>query len=199
MRFRGVDWSNDHLALLTEARWSDRRIALLALNPSITRRQAAVTLYEGSSQDRYHSPGRPMLTQNASGHEVLELTPDGNAIYFASPGATPKGEQPFVATMPIIGGQETILFRSSDPYFADPIALLADNKLLVRRESVTDPPNYFAVPIERPSHRRRHRLPPAHQIPQPLRRHQAPHPPAHPLQAPRRRRALRLPLAPRRL
>ena len=96
-------------------------------------------------------PAAPCSRTNASGHEVLELTPDGNAIYFVSPGASPKGEQPFVATMPIIGGHETILFRSSDPYFTDPIALLADNKLLVRRESVTDPPNYFAVPLSGPA------------------------------------------------
>jgi dipeptidyl aminopeptidase/acylaminoacyl peptidase len=144
MRFRGVDWCNDRLALLTEARFRDRHVAMLALNPS-TPGATPVTLYEGSSQDRYHSPGRPLLTTNASGHEVLQLTPDGSAIYFVSPGASPKGEQPFVATLPIAGGLETILFRSSDPYFTDPIALLANNKLLIRRESVTDPPNYFAV------------------------------------------------------
>jgi hypothetical protein len=136
MRFRGVDWSSDHLAVLTEARWRDRHMALLALNPS-SPGATPTTLYEGSSQDRYHSPGRPMLTQNAAGHEVLELTPDGSAIYFESPGATPKGEQPFVATMPITGGHETILFRSADPYFADPVGLLKNGKVLVRRESVT--------------------------------------------------------------
>jgi dipeptidyl aminopeptidase/acylaminoacyl peptidase len=154
MRLRGVDWSSDHLALVTEARWSDRRTALLALNPS-SPGSKPTTLYEGSSQDRYHSPGRPLLTTNASGHEVLTLTPDGSAIYFISPGASPKGEQPFVATLPITGGpngfQETILFRSSDPFFTDPIDLLANNKLLVRRESVTDPPNYFAVPLSGPA------------------------------------------------
>jgi dipeptidyl aminopeptidase/acylaminoacyl peptidase len=150
MRFRGVDWGDDHLALLSEARWSDRHIILLALNPSSPDAKPA-TLYEGSSQDRYHSPGRPLLTTNASGHEVLELTPDGNAIYFTSPGATPKGEQPFLATLPTTGGSETILFRSSDPYFTDPIALLANDRLLVRRESVTDPPNYFAVSLNNPT------------------------------------------------
>jgi dipeptidyl aminopeptidase/acylaminoacyl peptidase len=156
MRFRGVDWGTDQLALLTESRWSDRHIALLALNPSTPPDSSGkpakpITLYEGSSQDRYHSPGRPLLTTNAAGHEVLELTPDGSAIYFVSPGATPKGEQPFLATLPITGGPETILFRSSDPYFTDPIALLANNKLLVRRESVTDPPNYFAVALGSPA------------------------------------------------
>ena len=150
MRFRGVDWSSDHLALLTEARFRDRHIELLAINPS-TPASTPVTLYQGSSQDLYHSPGRPLLTTNASGHDVLTLTPDASAIYFVSPGATPKGEQPFLATLPITGGEETILFRSSDPYFTDPIALLANNQLLVRRESATDPPNYFAVSLNNPA------------------------------------------------
>jgi dipeptidyl aminopeptidase/acylaminoacyl peptidase len=144
MRFRGLDWGNDHLAVLTEARWRDRRTALLALDPSAPGSKPT-TLYEGSSQDRYHSPGRPMLAMNAAGFEVLQFTPDGNAIYFESPGATPHGEQPFAATMPVHGGEETILFRSADPYFADPMGLLKDGRVLVRRESVTESPNYFAV------------------------------------------------------
>ncbi len=144
MRLRGVHWGTDHLAVVTEARWKDRRTAMLAVDPAAAGAKP-VTLYEGSTQDRYHSPGTPMLGQNASGHPVLQLTPDGKAIYFTSPGATPAGDTPFLATMPVTGGAETILFRSADPYYAMPAGLLADGKLLITRESIREAPNYFAV------------------------------------------------------
>ena len=100
MRFRGVEWGNDHLALATEWRWSDRKIAMVAFDPS-ARLAKATTLYEGSSQDRYHSPGEPVSTLNANGRPVLQLTPDGKGIYFFSPGATPEGDLPFVGVMPV--------------------------------------------------------------------------------------------------
>jgi hypothetical protein len=60
MRFHGVEWGNGHLALATEGRWSDRRIAMVTFDPSAPVPKAT-TLYEGSSQDRYHSPGQPAL------------------------------------------------------------------------------------------------------------------------------------------
>ena len=76
-------------------------------------------LYQGSSQDRYHSPGEPVEI-SIGGKRVLALTPDGSAIYFFSPGASRTGDKPFVATMPVTGGDEKILWRSADPYYADP-------------------------------------------------------------------------------
>ena len=146
MRFRGVEWGTDHLALATEARWSDRRIAMLAFDPATPGAQPT-TLYEGSSQDRYHSPGRPATRVNASGHAVLDLTSDGKSIYFISPGATPAGDKPFLATMPVTGGEENILFHSEDPVYSEPIAVLPGDKLLLRRESQTESPNLFTVPL----------------------------------------------------
>lgn len=148
MRFRGVEWGNDHLAIANEDRWQDRHTTMLAFDPASATAGAqakTTTLYEGSSQDRYHSPGRPMSAPNAQGFPVLKLTDDGSAIFFTSPGASPRGDHPFVAIMPVAGGKETILFRSKDPYFAEPVALLSGTQVLVRRESATEPPNYFVA------------------------------------------------------
>ena len=151
MRYRGVDWGNDHLAIVDEARWSDRRMELLAFDPSSAAQShtaRTTTLYEGSSQDRYHSPGQPMTAPNASGYPVLRLTADGKAIFFNSPGATPGGDRPFVATMPVTGGRETVLFRSEDPFYTEPVAVLSDKQVLVRQESATVPPNYFVAALQ---------------------------------------------------
>src|ERR1700677_336355 len=143
---RGIEWGNEHLALVSMSRFSDRKQLTVAIDPSSPGK--AVTIFSGSSQDRYHQPGSPVTELNAGGHSVLKLTKDGQGAYFISPGASPKGDLPFIAVMPLTGGeasQEKILFRSADPYYDDPIALLSDNKVLIRRESQTQSPNYFAA------------------------------------------------------
>jgi dipeptidyl aminopeptidase/acylaminoacyl peptidase len=142
----GVHWGTDHLALVSVSRFSDRKTMMLSFDPSASPAKTSV-IYEGSSQDRYHSPGEPLEAPNAAGKRVLQLTADGSAIYFSSPGASPAGDMPFIATMPIAGGKETILFRSAAPYFSEPVSLLPGGKLLVRRESQTDSPNYFAATL----------------------------------------------------
>jgi dipeptidyl aminopeptidase/acylaminoacyl peptidase len=146
MRFRGVEWGNDHLALVTETRWSDRKILMATFDPSAPGVKAK-TLYEGSSQDRYHSPGRPVTTIDAKGEPILRLTSDASGIYFFSPGATPGGDLPFVGVMPIGGGEEKVLWRSPNHVFADPEALISNDKVLVREESETMPPNYFIATL----------------------------------------------------
>ncbi len=141
---RGIEWGNDHLAIVSVARFSDRKSMMLAFDPSTGNTK---TLYSGSSQDRYHSPGRPMTATSANGQQLLKLTADGKGVYFVSPGASAKGDQPFVAVMPVGGGEEKILFRSADPYYDEPVALLSDSAVLIRRESQTMSPNYFAASL----------------------------------------------------
>jgi len=146
---RGLEWGNDHLALVTMSRFSDRKQMIVAIDPSSPGN--AITLYSGSSQDRYHQPGSPMTEINANGHPVLKLTSNSQGVYFTSPGASPKGDQPFIAVMPLTGadaGKENILFRSADPYFDEPVGLLAEDKVLIRRESQTQSPNYFAAALD---------------------------------------------------
>ncbi len=146
MRLRSIDWGTDHLAIATQSRFSDRQIVLQAFDPST---KATTTLYEGSSQDRYHSPGRPLMRVNAAGFEVLDVTDDGSGIYFAGPGASQTGDKPFFALMPSTGGEERKLWQSDDPYFAEPIARVPrTDALLIRRESQTEQPNYFVLSLK---------------------------------------------------
>ncbi len=143
----GIHWGTDHFAIVQVSRFSDRSTMMLAFDPSTPNGKMTV-LYKGSSQDRYRSPGEPASVPNAAGKRVLAMTPDGSGIYFFSQGASRGGDKPFVATMPVAGGEETILWRSADPYYAAAEALLDGNQLLVRRESVTDAPNYMSVALD---------------------------------------------------
>jgi dipeptidyl aminopeptidase/acylaminoacyl peptidase len=145
LRFGGVEWGNEHLAVVTERRWKDRKMILLAIDPA---NASATKLYEGSLQDRYHDPGRPALTTNARGSRVLQTTADGQGIYFMGSGASPKGDMPFVAVMPVREGAagEKHIWQSAPPFFEAPAALLPAGdgvEVLTRRESVEQNPNYF--------------------------------------------------------
>ena len=143
---RAIEWGNDHLAIVSESRFSDRKSLLVAFDPS-TPGSGLKTLYAGSSQERYKNPGRPLTIENSSGKRVLQLTGDGQGVYFVSQGASPTGDKPFIAVMPLGGGAEKILFRSADPYYDEPVALLPGDKVLIRRESQTLSPNYFAASL----------------------------------------------------
>jgi dipeptidyl aminopeptidase/acylaminoacyl peptidase len=146
LRLRGVEWGNGHLAVATESRWSDRKLILLSFDPERPG-GAHVTLYEGSSQDRYHSPGRPVTAPNTSGHPVLSLADGGNGIYFFSPGASEQGDLPFVGVMPVGGGAERIVWRSANETYQEPVSLLADDQVLIREESASVPPNYYVAAL----------------------------------------------------
>jgi dipeptidyl aminopeptidase/acylaminoacyl peptidase len=144
MRCAGVEWGSDHLALVNEREFSRRRRVIAAVDPSATEPHLT-TLYEGSSENRYHDPGRPVLHENASGHLVLDRTADGAGIYFTSPGASPEGDRPFVAVMNASTGKENQIWRSAAPYYEVPATVIDGAKgiLLIRRESQDQPPNYF--------------------------------------------------------
>lgn len=146
LRFRSIAWGNDHLALITEGRWKDRKMILAALDPATGK---LTQLYQGSMQDRYNDPGRPMLERNARGHLVLQTTPGQQGIYFSGQGASPKGDAPFVAIMPLSAGEnpsERRIWQSQSPFFEVANAVVesgAGTEILARRESVVQSPNYF--------------------------------------------------------
>jgi dipeptidyl aminopeptidase/acylaminoacyl peptidase len=146
LRFESIAWGSEHLAVVSESRWKDRKRILAALDPATAK---LTQLYQGSMQDRYNDPGRAMLERNAQGHVVLQTTPDQQGIYFSGRGTSPKGDAPFVAVMPLNSGEnakETRLWQSQAPFFELPTAVVesgAGIQILARRESVEQSPNYF--------------------------------------------------------
>lgn len=144
MRFAGIEWGNEHLALVNEREFAHRRRLIAAIDPSASDAKL-VKLYEGSSENRYQDPGRPVLKENSAGYRVLNTTADGAGIYFSSPGASPEGDRPFVAVMNTTTGKEEQIWRSAAPYYevAGTVIDGARGVLLIRRESQEQPPNYF--------------------------------------------------------
>ena len=142
-RFRRVVWGNDHLALVEERRWKDRKRVILAVAPSAL--GAPVKLFEGSSEDRYHDPGEPLEETNPAGKPVLQTTLDGKGIYLKGEGASPEGDKPFLSVMGVANGETKRIWQSAAPYFDIAQAVLdpSADAILIRRESQEKNPNYF--------------------------------------------------------
>jgi dipeptidyl aminopeptidase/acylaminoacyl peptidase len=147
VRYRSVAWGNDHLALLEELRWKDRKRIILAVAPSTP--AAPVKLFEGSFEDRYHDPGQPLEENNSAGKPVIQMTSDGKGIYFKGEGASAEGDKPFLAVMNSANGDSKRLWQSAAPYFESAGAVLdpAAGTILMRRESQEKSPNYFIQKI----------------------------------------------------
>ena len=147
LRFAGLNWGTDKLALVEGYRWADRHQTTWQLNPS-TPAAPLTVLFEGSSQDTYKDPGTPYEHRNAQGKYVL-LTggPAGQSIYLTGNGASPEGDRPFVDELDLTTKKTIRWWRSEAPAYEIPVAILnasgKQRQLLTRRESLTQAPNYY--------------------------------------------------------
>ncbi|HSK12545.1 MAG TPA: hypothetical protein VK907_04970, partial [Phnomibacter sp.] len=142
MRYRGIVWGNDGLALLNEGSTRQQRIKVHRLNPSTG---ATELLIDRSTNDRYNDPGSPVMTRNAYNRMVLQTINNGTALLMEGEGASPKGDLPFLAVFDLAKKQNEIIWRCEEPYYESITDVIdADKRILItRRESVTDVPNYY--------------------------------------------------------
>lgn len=148
-RFRGISWARADLAIAREGSSRERTARVWVMDPS--GRAAPRLLWERSSEDRYADPGNFLMTVNARGRPVLRLTADGRSAFLAGAGASPEGDQPFLDRIDLGTGRTQRLFRSAAPHYETVVDLLDDRgqRVLTRRESVDEPPNYFARDLVR--------------------------------------------------
>ncbi|MDB5312553.1 MAG: ptpA 2 [Gemmataceae bacterium] len=147
-RFAGLDFFPTDNRMLVRDYDRDRKWARTFVAPTTALfGPEPRLLFERSTQDRYGDPGTPLLRTLASGHRVLRTTGDvgGDTIWLSGPGASPKGDRPFLDKFDVKTGKAVRVFHCDEGQYEDVVAVLnqAGTKLLIRRESPTDPPNYF--------------------------------------------------------
>jgi dipeptidyl aminopeptidase/acylaminoacyl peptidase len=142
-RYRGIQWARGDLALLTESNSKARMARTWIVRPDGG--AAPTLLWERSTEDRYADPGQFVTSVNAAGRAVLHLSADGKAAFLSGAGASPDGDRPFLRRIDLASKRSTELFRSEAPYYEEVVALLDQNgtRLLTRRESKTEPANYW--------------------------------------------------------
>ncbi len=97
-------------------------------------------IFDRSVQDRYNDPGSPVSKRMKNGRSALWV--DGDSIYLSGSGATPKGDRPRLDRLNLQSMEKENLFTSSEDKY-ESASMLNDGKLLVRRESTTEPGNYY--------------------------------------------------------
>ncbi len=150
-RIRDVTWGNENTALVDEYWWKNRHTRTWIVNPSTS--GSARKLFDRSSEDRYGDPGRFVTARGPQGTEVLLTTSGGKTAYLTGLGASPDGDRPFLDRIDLATGKTTRLWRSQAPYYEQVVELLdADGRRIVtRRESVKEVPNYFLRELNRKS------------------------------------------------
>ena len=143
MRYGGIQWANGELALVHERWWKTRKIRTWRIRPAQPGNPEL--LFDRSSEDRYNAPGSPVTKRNPRGMQVLRLTNGGKSFYLFGEGASPEGDRPFVDRFDLGTKKAERLWRSEGQQFEMPVDLLDDEgrRLLTRRESPADPPNFY--------------------------------------------------------
>jgi dipeptidyl aminopeptidase/acylaminoacyl peptidase len=95
-------------------------------------------IWERNNQDRYKDPGTPLSSPRGILH-------DGDHIFLTGLGSSPTGDHPFLDRFNLTTLKTEHLFRCDDDHYETVEAILdpQGNKFLTRRESPTEPPNYF--------------------------------------------------------
>jgi dipeptidyl aminopeptidase/acylaminoacyl peptidase len=142
-RFTDVTWvERDGLALVREYDRNRRWERTFLLNTNHTGDKPRL-VWDLSIHDRYGDPGSPVLRTLPGGHHVL-LQHRGS-IYLTGAGASPQGDRPFLDELDLQTLKTRRLFRCPEKSYESVVALLTDDgaRLLTRRESPSEPPNYF--------------------------------------------------------
>jgi len=144
LRLGDIEWGTDDLALVSEWWWKTRRTRTHRVRPGDPD-VAPELLFDRSFEDRYNDPGSPLQEVSDRGRRVLQTGPDGGSLYLVGEGASPEGDRPFLDVFDLESKESRRLFRSEAPYYERPVAVLDDRgpRVLTRRESVDQPPNYF--------------------------------------------------------
>ena len=144
LRYAGILWGDDDVALVRESWWATRKSRLYSINPAKADAEPAI-IFDRSMEDRYGDPGYPLLRRTAQGTSVLHMHADARAIYLVGTGASPEGNRPFLRRLDLESGNQEELFRSEAPHYERPVTLVGPDGtlLLTERETTTEPPNYF--------------------------------------------------------
>ena len=138
-RYGGAQWTADGRGLVREGWFKNRRTRTWLLSAAAPR-----MVFDRSSEDRYNDPGF-FLTRPTPFGSVVQLTADGSSAWLTGDGASPQGDRPFLDQIALNTGTITRRWRSEAPFYEEVVTLLdgTGGRVLTRRESVDDPPNYM--------------------------------------------------------
>jgi dipeptidyl aminopeptidase/acylaminoacyl peptidase len=146
-RYSGISWLEDPARALVSEFDRDRRWTRTWLYNLNAMNDEPRLVWDRSVNDRYNAPGSPVTRRTDSGRSVVLI--HNNAIYLTGPGATPEGDRPFLDRMDLATFETKRLWVCEGEEHESVVDVLADDarRILTRRESPVDPPNYFTADL----------------------------------------------------
>ncbi len=146
-RFYGIDWSENCDELIFSEYDRDklwRRKWFFKIgdeNPKL--------IFDLSVRDRYNSPGELVKKTTINGEYVF-IKNENNVYFINNSGATTKGNFPYLAKFNLDTKEKEILFRCRENYFEIIYGFIGNsfNKIAIKSENQTTPPNYFFVNLD---------------------------------------------------
>ncbi|XP_068663137.1 probable glutamyl endopeptidase, chloroplastic isoform X2 [Aristolochia californica] len=156
LRYGGISWCDDSLALVYESWYKTRRIRTWVISPGSKDVNPRV-LFDRSSEDVYSDPGSPMSRRTPAGTYVIAKVTradGGTYILLNGSGATPEGNIPFLDLFDInTGNKERIWESDKEKYYETVVSLMSDQeegdlhidqlKILTSKESKTENTQYY--------------------------------------------------------
>lgn len=142
-RFGGITWGDDELAVFYEQWWASRKSKTNFFNPSVAGEEKVFV--ERNSSDMYADPGNFKTKKNKYGRSVLKTDSKKKYLYLFGKGASQEGDRPFVDQYALATGKTVRLWRSEAPYYEYAVTFADEkmSKLITRRESTKENPNYY--------------------------------------------------------
>ncbi|KAJ7973057.1 putative Dipeptidyl-peptidase [Quillaja saponaria] len=159
LRYGGIAWSDDSLALVYESWYKTRRTRTWVICPGSEDASPRI-LFDRSYEDVYSDPGSPMLRRTHAGTYVIakikKENDESRYVLLNGSGATPEGNIPFLDLFDInTGSKERIWESSKEKYYETVVALMSDQeegdlhinqlKILTSKESKTENTQYYIL------------------------------------------------------
>ncbi len=137
----GSQWTSDGRLWTSDSERRSRRLRTFLVGTDGTPKE----ILSRNSQDRYKDIGDPVTVATAAGRRVVNVT-DGTILLTGS-GASPAGDRPFLDRFDLETKKATRLFVSAEGTYETVVSVLSPDgtRLLTRRESPTEPPNYYLL------------------------------------------------------
>jgi dipeptidyl aminopeptidase/acylaminoacyl peptidase len=150
LRGGGIQWLTPKYALLTEYSFQKPRARTWVIDPSQPNGGAPKALWDYNLEDRIATPGNIMMQYDLASDRFLPIvSPDGRYFYLTGPGASKDkdGDRPYLDRMEIATGKTERIWQSAPPNYEAVVGLIdpAAKKLVVRRESPTERPDYYVL------------------------------------------------------
>ncbi len=144
MRYGGITWGNNNIALVTEYLRSKQMVQVDTYDPATGVLQE---LMKRNTTDAYGSPGSPITVTNQYGKDVLQFVGKDKQtiLYNNTTGSSPRGDLPFLMSYNFATKATDTLWRSQPGSYETVVKVIDPEMLsiITRKESKVDVPNYW--------------------------------------------------------